>query len=75
MGFVEIAKGLEDCRVEEIVWLEQSPGLWYKGFVYCGQFSYGSFVYLLLYMDDILIAVKSILRLRGRNLFWVMSLK
>jgi hypothetical protein len=38
--------------------LEQSPGQWYKHFVYCGKFSYGFFVFLLLYVDYMLIVVK-----------------
>jgi hypothetical protein len=39
--------------------LEQFPGQWYKCFVYCGQFSGGCFAYLLLFVDDMLIAAKS----------------
>jgi hypothetical protein len=44
--------------------LEQSPGQRYKRFVYCGQFSYGSFVYLLLYVDGMLIAAKSMFEVK-----------
>jgi hypothetical protein len=38
--------------------LEQSPGQRYKRFVYCGQFSSGSFVCLLFYVDGMLITAK-----------------
>jgi hypothetical protein len=44
--------------------LEQSLGQWYKRFVYYGQFSYGSFVYLLHYVDDMLIAAKSMFEVK-----------
>jgi hypothetical protein len=44
--------------------LKQSPGQRYKRFVYCGQFSCGSFVCVLLYVDDMLIAVKSMFEVK-----------
>jgi hypothetical protein len=47
--------------------LEQSRGQRYKRFVYCGQFSCGSFVYLLLYVDDMLIAAKSMFEVKRLN--------
>jgi len=44
--------------------LKQSLGQRYKRFVYCGQFSCGSFVCVLLYVDDMLIAVKSMFEVK-----------
>jgi len=43
---------------------EQSLGQRYKHFVYCWQFSCGSFVYLLLFMDDMPIAAKSMFEVK-----------
>jgi len=44
--------------------LEQSPKQRYKRFVYCGQFSCGFFIYLLLYVDDMLSVAKSMFEVK-----------
>jgi hypothetical protein len=58
----DLEKSPEDTKTvrlrRSLYSLEQSPGQRYKRFVYCGKFSYGSFVCLLLYADDILTAAK-----------------
>jgi hypothetical protein len=70
MGFGEIARGREDCHVRiSLYGLEQSPRQMYKHFVYCGQFSCGSCVYLLLFVDDMFIAAKSMFEVKWLKYF------
>jgi hypothetical protein len=62
---VKLLEGAKTVRLRRSLYgLEQSLGQWYNHFVYCGQFSYGSFVYLLLYVDDMLIASKSMFEVK-----------
>jgi hypothetical protein len=44
--------------------LKQSPRQWYKHFMDYRQLSYGSFVYLLLYVDDMLITATSMFKVK-----------
>jgi hypothetical protein len=62
---VKLPKDVKTVRLGRSLYgLEQSPGQRYKRFVYCGQFSYGSFVYLLLYVDGMFIAAKSMFKVK-----------
>jgi hypothetical protein len=62
---VKLPEGAKAVRLRRSLYdLEQSLGQWYKRFVYCRQFSYGSFVYLLLYVDDMLILAKSMFEVK-----------
>jgi hypothetical protein len=64
----DLKKLLEDAKTVGLrrspYGLEQSLGQRYQRFVYCRQFSCGSFVYLLLYVDDMLIAAKSMFEVK-----------
>jgi hypothetical protein len=61
----DLKKLPEDAKIvglgRSLYGLEQSSGQRYKRFVYCEQFS---FVYLLLYVDDMLIAAKSMFKVK-----------
>jgi hypothetical protein len=62
---VKLSEGTKTVRLRRSLYcLEQSLGLWYNHFVYCGQFSYGSFVYLLRYVNDMFIAAKSMFEVK-----------
>jgi len=61
---VKLSKDAKIVELRRSYGLEQSLGQWYMHFVYCGQFSYGYFVYLLLNVDDILIAAKSMFEVK-----------
>jgi hypothetical protein len=62
---VKLSKSAKTVRLRRSLYgLKQSLRQWYKHFMYYRQLSDGSFVYLLLYVDDMLIAAKSMFEVK-----------